>query len=314
MNSKVIITCAVSGDAPLHPKYPPELCYPQTPVEIARAADEAARAGAAIVHVHARDPAMGRGSWDKNLFPEITDRIRQSTTDVIINLTAGGGGLFVPDPNDESRAGPGSDIQSAEQRMAHVIECRPDIASLDVTTGNQVDGGRDFVYLNTVPTLRKMAKIFQEIAVKPEVEIFGPGDLLLANQFLEDGLLEKPPLYQFVLGVRWGAPATPETMLYLRGLLPPEVNWTAFGISRMQMPMAAQAMLLGGNVRVGLEDNLYLSRGKFATNAQLVERVVELADRMGFEIATVAEAREILGIGGKAEAKSAAVAESQPVS
>ena len=313
MSNKVIVTCAVSGDAPLHPKYPAELCYPQTPAEIARSAAEAARAGASVVHIHARDVQAGRGSWDKKLYREITDRIRDSSTDVIINLTAGGGGLFVPDPKNEAMAGPGSDIQSAEERMQHVIECRPDLASLDVTTGNQVDAGKDFVYLNTVPTLRKMAAIFQEVGVKPEVEIFGPGDVLLANQFLEEGLLDKPPLYQFVLGVKWAAPATPETVMYLRGLLPPDANWTAFGISRMQMPMAAQSMLLGGNVRVGLEDNLYLARGQFATNEQLIQRVVEIAERMGFEIATVAEAREILGLGAKSHTRSAAISEMRPV-
>jgi len=294
MKRKVVVTCAVSGNAPLNPKYPHQ--YPVTPQQIAAAAIEAAKAGAAVAHIHVRDPVSGRGSRDPMLFREVVDRIRSSGTDIVINLTAGHGALFVPDPADESRALPESDMLPAEERVAHLKSCLPEIASLDVTTGNQVEAGFEFVYMNTTHTLRKMARRYQELGVKPELEAFQMGDVLFANQMLQEGLIDSPPLYQFVLGVRWGAPADPETMIYLRNLLPAGARWAAFGIGRNQMPMVAQAVLLGGNVRVGLEDNLYVERGVFATNGQLVERAVRIITDLGEAIATAAEAREILGI------------------
>jgi uncharacterized protein (DUF849 family) len=174
--------------------------------------------------------------------------------------------------------------------------CLPEICSLDVCTQNQVDGDKRYVYLNTEYTLRKMAKRFKELGVKPEIEVFAPGDVLLANQMLNEGLFDAPPMYQIVMGTRWGLPATPETMIYMRNLLPPGAIWAAFGIARLQMPMVAQAALLGGNVRVGLEDNLYLSRGVFATNSQLVERARTIIECLGYEVASPDEARQILGL------------------
>ena len=291
---KVILTCAVSGNAPINPKYP--YTYPQTPAQICDAVIEAARAGASVCHIHARDPETGTGTRDAAAYREIVDRIRNSGVDIVINLTCGGGALFLPDPEDESRALPESDIAGVDERVEYVKDCLPEIASLDVTTGNQVEGELEFVYLNTTRTLRGMAKRFQEFGVKPELETFQAGDVLFANALVEEGLIDDPPLYQFVLGVKWAAPADTETMVYMRNLLPPNAVWGALGLGRQQMRMAAQSVLLGGNVRVGLEDNLYLSRGVFATNGQLVERAVTLIEHLGQQVATPAEARRILGL------------------
>ncbi|HEV2271217.1 MAG TPA: 3-keto-5-aminohexanoate cleavage protein [Steroidobacteraceae bacterium] len=294
MKRKVVLTCAVTGNAPLNPKYP--YTYPVSPVQIADAVQEAARAGASVAHIHVRDPVSGRGSRNPLLFREVVDRIRNSGTDIVINLTAGHGALFLPDPEDESCALPESDMLPAEARVAHLRECLPEIASLDVTTGNQVEAGFEFVYMNTTRTLRRMARLYQQLGVKPELEAFQMGDVLFANQLFQEGLVDVPALYQFVLGVRWAAPADTQTMLYLRSLLPAGAQWAAFGIGRSQMPMLAQAVILGGNVRVGLEDNLYLDRGVFATNGQLVERAVRIISDLGEAVATPNEAREILGL------------------
>ncbi len=291
MKRKVILTCAVTGNAPFNPAHPN---FPVTPKQIAASAIEASKAGASIAHVHVRDPETGVGSRSVELFRETVSRIRESDTDIVINLTAGLGAFFLPDPEDEARALPGSDVAGVEQRVAHLVDCLPEIASLDVTTGNQVEGKTEFVYLNTTRTLRAMAKRFQELNVKPELEAFGAGDLLFARQLQEEGLLDGTPLFQFVLGVLWGAPADPETMIYLRNLLPEKRHWAALGLGRMQFPVAAQSVLLGGNVRVGLEDNLYLERGVFASNGQLVERAAQIIDNLGCAIATPNEAREIL--------------------
>lgn len=289
---KVILTCAVTGNAPVNPRYPFE--YPITPVQICDAVVEAAKAGASAAHIHVRDPTTGRGSRDVKLFREVVDRIRSTGVDIVINLTAGHGALFLPDPADESRALPEAEVLSVAQRVAHIRDCLPEMASIDVTTGNQVEAGVEFVYLNTTRTLRQMARTYQELGVKPELEVFQMGDVLFANQLVTEGLVDHPPLYQFVLGVKWAAPASTETMIYLRSLLPSHAVWASFGIGRQQMPMVAQSVLLGGNVRVGLEDNLYLDRGVFATNAQLVERACTIIDCMGEAVATPTETREIL--------------------
>lgn len=288
---KIILTCAVTGNAPFNPKHP---AMPVTPAQIAEACMEAASAGASVVHIHVRDPETGAGSRDPALFKEVVDRIRSAKLDVVINLTCGLGAFFLPDPEQESRGLPESDVIPVAERVLHIEQCLPEIASLDITTGNQVEGSLEFVYLNTTRTLRAMARRFQELRVKPELEVFGPGDLLFGNALLEEGLVDVPPLYQMVLGVKWGAPATAETMIYLRDLLPQGAFWAGFGIGRDQMPMVAQAALLGGNVRVGLEDNLYLKRGVFATNGQLVERATTIIDHLGMSVASPAEARQIL--------------------
>lgn len=293
MSRKVILTCAVVGENKYNRAHP---SFPVTPQQIADAALEAEQAGASAVHLHVRDPETGDGARDPDLFLEMATRVRDNGVRAVMNITCGGGGLFFPDPADESRAGPGSDIASAEERVRHVEMTRPEVCSLDLCTQNQVDGDRSYVYLNTEYTLRRMARRFRELGVKPELEVFAPGDVLLANRMLEEGLFDDPPLYQIVMGTRWGLPATPETMIYMRGLLPGNAVWAAFGIARMQMPMVAQAVLLGGHVRVGLEDNLYLSRGVFATNGQLVERARTIIEALGHELATPDEARRMLGL------------------
>jgi len=290
---KVILTCAAVGNAPFNPKHP---AFPVTPKEICASVVDAAKAGASVAHIHVRDPATRLGSSDPALFQETVARIRDTGVDIVLNLTAGMGALFLPDPAYEGRALPESDILTAKDRLRHVTENLPEICSLDVTTGNQIEGDLEFVYLNTQRTLRLMAKTVQALGVKPEMEVFHPGDLLFGNQLIAEGLIDGPPLYQFVLGVKWGVPATPETMIYLRGLLPEGAVWAGFGLGRLQMPMAAQAVLLGGGVRVGLEDNLYLDRGVFATNAQLVDRAAGIISHLGEEVATPAETRTMLNL------------------
>lgn len=294
MNSKVILTCAINGEGHYNKAHPN---FPITPQQIANSALEAAEAGASCVHLHVRDPQSGAGSRDPDLFLEMVTRVRENGVKAIINITCGGGAYYCPDIKDESQAGPGSDIASAEERVRHIEMCRPELCSLDVCTQNQVDGDKDYVYLNTPYTLRKMAARFQQLGVKPEIEVFSPGDVLLANKMLEEGLFDAPPMYQIVTGTRWGLPSTAETLIYMKNLLPKGANWAAFGVARMQMPIVAQAVLLGGNVRVGLEDNLYLSRGVFATNAQLVERARTIIESLGCEVASPDEARDVLGIG-----------------
>lgn len=291
MTRPVILTCAVTGEAPFNRAHP---SFPVTPQEIADAAKDAQEAGASCVHLHVRDPATGGRTRSPELYLDMVTRVRDAGVKAVLNVTCGVGGYFYPDPDDESRGGAGTDVASAEERLRHIELCQPDICSLDVCTQNQVDGDRPFVFLNTEYTLRKMAKRMQEIGVKPEIEVFAPGDVLLANKMLEDGLFDSPPMYQIVTGTRWGLPATPETLLYMRDLLPKNAVWASFGTGRNQMPIVAQSVLLGGNVRVGLEDNLYLKRGVFATNGQLVCRAKTIIEAMGFEVATPAQARELL--------------------
>ena len=270
--------------------------FPVTPKQIANACLEAARAGAAIAHIHVRDPRTKLGCSDLDQFIEVVSRVRESETDIVLNLTAGFGGYFLPDPEDESRGLPQSEVMPPEERVKHLAECLPEIASLDVCTGNQVEGGHDYVYLNTTRSLRIMAKRYLELGVKPELEAFEIGDVLFANQLVEEGLVDGTPMYQMVLGVKWASPADPESVLYMRNAIPKNAQWTAMGIGRMQMPMVAQSVLMGGNVRVGLEDNLYLRKGEFGTNGQLVEKACRIIDDLGYEVATPAQAREILDL------------------
>ncbi len=291
MPRKVLLTCAVTGNAPFNPKHPK---FPVTPTEICSAVVEAANAGASIAHVHVRDPATRGGSRDPALFREVVDRIRQTGTDIVINLTAGLGALLLPDPADESRALPESDVAPVNERMQHLVDCVPEMASLDITTGNQVEGTLEFVYLNTTRTLRKMAQCFKELGVKPELEVFSAGDVLFGKRLIEEGFIDDPPLFQFVLGVLWGAPADPETILYMRHLLPSGALWGALGTGRQEMPIVAQSVLLGGNARVVLEDNLYLRKGVFASTGDLVERARTIIECLGEGVATPAETREIL--------------------
>jgi uncharacterized protein (DUF849 family) len=294
---KVIITCAVTGNAPFNPRHP---AFPIQPPQIAAACVEAAKAGAAITHIHVRDPKSALGTRNTALFKETVDRLRDTGTDVIINLTAGHGGLFLPDPKDEGQALPESDICSVDERMEHLEVCRPEVASLDITTGNQVEGTVEFVYLNTTRTLRAMAKRFQALNIKPELEAFSAGDIEFGKALIAEGLVSGTPLFQFVLGIKWGAPADSRTLLYMRDLLPQGAEWAALGTGRLQMPVVAQTALLGGHVRVGLEDNLYLKKGVFATNGELVTRAKMILESLGYEVASAPEARRVLGLHGAA--------------
>ena len=293
MKRKVMVTCAVTGENQYNRKHPK---FPVTPEQIADAALEAEQAGACAVHLHVRDPKSGTGTRDVGLFKQMVECVRARGVKAILNVTCGGGAFFRPDPLNEARAGTSTDMASAEERVRHIEQTLPDMCSIDVTTQNQVDGGEDFVYMNTPFTLRKMAARFKELGVKPEIEVFAPGDILLATQLIKEGLFAGRPMFQIVMGNLWGLPATPETMIYMRNLLPDDCNWAAFGIARDQMRMVAQSTLLGGHCRVGLEDNLYLERGVFATNGQLVERAVQIIRNLGDDVASPDEAREIIGI------------------
>ncbi|HIN60227.1 MAG TPA: 3-keto-5-aminohexanoate cleavage protein [Gammaproteobacteria bacterium] len=293
MNYEVIVTCAVTGAGDTVDKHP---AIPVTPEQVANAAIEAADAGAAIVHIHVRDPKTGAGSRDIELFRQSVDRVRASGRDVLINLTAGMGGDLVVDDDDPATPAPGSDLVNAQTRMAHVEVLRPDIASLDCGSINFSDD--NVIYVQTPNMLRTMATRYREIGVKPELEVFDLGHLRFANQMVQEGLVDDPPMYQICLGIPWGADATTATMATMASQVPAHAVWSGFGISRMQMPMVAQAMLLGGNVRVGLEDNLYLERGVHASNGELVSKAIRIIKELGGRACSVDEARHKLGLSG----------------
>ena len=291
MNYEVIVSCAVTGAGDTVGKSPH---IPVTPEEVANAAIEAAKAGAAIAHIHVRDPETGKGSRDPELFKEAVDRIRSSDTDVVINLTSGMGGDWTPSEEDPSMPGPGTDMIGPLERLAHVKELLPEICSLDCGTLNFGDGNE--IYIATPPYLRKMAELTKEWGVKPELEVFELGHLRFAKQMIAEGLIDEPPMFQICLGIPWGADHSVDMLKVMKDELPGGVVWGGFGISRMQMPIAAAAVAMGGNVRVGLEDNIYLERGVLATNAQLVEKVIGIIDLMGARAVTPAEARKKLGL------------------
>ena len=291
MNSNVVVTCAVTGAGDTVDKHP---AIPVTPEQIATSAIEAADAGAAIVHLHVRDPQTGKGSRDIELFKDVVGRVRNSGRNVLINLTAGMGGDLIVDDDNPQVPAEGTDLITAEQRMAHVELLRPDIATLDCGTINFDNA--NYVYVQTPNMLRTMATRYAEIGVKPEMEVFDLGHLRFANQMVAEGLIKGPAMYQICLGIPWGAGADPATMNAMVNQLPNDVFWSGFGISRTQMPMVAQAMLLGGNARVGLEDNLYLEKGVPASNAQLVEKAVRIIGDLGGRVCDADETREKLGI------------------
>lgn len=293
MNFEVVLTCAVTGAGDTTGRSPH---VPVTPVEIANSAIEAARAGASCVHIHVRDPQSGKGSRDPALFRETVDRIRQSGVDVVINLTAGMGGDWTPSKENWAMPGPGTDMIGPDERLAHVKDCLPEICSLDCGTLNF--GNDDTIYISTPPILRRMASLTKEWGVKPELEVFELGHIRFAKAMYAEGLLSDPPMFQLCLGIPWGADQTVEIMAAMKAQLPPGASWASFGISRMQMPMAAAAVALGGNVRVGLEDNLFLDRGVLATNAQLVERARKMIESMGARVLTPQEARNKLNLRG----------------
>lgn len=292
MNFEVFISCAVTGAGDTVGKHP---AIPVTPKEIAAAAIDAAKAGAAIAHCHVRNPETGRGSRDVELYREVIDRIRDSDTDVVINLTSGmGGDLEIGAAEDPMTFGPYTDLVGPLTRLAHVEELLPDICSLDCGSLNFSDGNS--VYVSTPQQLRAGAKRIQELGVKPELEVFDSGHLWFAKQMHSEGLIDDPPMFQICLGIPWGAPADTATMKCMADALPDNAVWAGFGIGRMQMPMVTQAIMLGGNARVGLEDNLYLERGVFASNATLVERAVNIIELMGAKIIGPDGAREKLAL------------------
>jgi uncharacterized protein (DUF849 family) len=290
MGRKTILTCAVTGNLTTRQQNP---ALPVTPEEIASAAIEAGRAGAAVAHIHARDPKTEKGSMELGLFREIVARVRDSGSDVILNLSTGEGGRFLPSDEEPSIAAPGTTLTTPERRVAHVEELRPEICTLDFNT--MFSGSA--VVINTPRNLEIMARRIQAAGTLPEIEIFDSGDLHLCKTFIERGLIRSPALFQIVLGVRYSAVANPETLLYMKSQLPADAIWAAFGIGRHAFPMLAQAFLLGGHVRIGLEDTVYLSRGVLARdNAQLVEKAVTLVENLGGSIASPEEAREMLGL------------------
>ena len=293
MARKVIITCAVTGSADTVARNP---AVPVTPAEIARSAIDAAKAGAAIVHVHVRDPETGQPSMALEHYRETADRIRQSDTDVVLNLTTGYGARLSPGVEDPFAYGPGTTFTSPAQRIRHVLDLRPAICSLDVATMNSGGVRDNSVMINSPPHLRYMADAIRESGVVPELEVFDVGHVRLAASLIEKGHVAAPGFFQLCLGIEWGAPATPEALSYMKSLLPAGAHWAAFGISRDQLPLVGLSVLHGGHVRTGLEDNLYLARGKLApSNAALVEQAATLIRMLGAEPATAAEARAILG-------------------
>ncbi len=292
MNYEVIVTCAVTGAGDTVGKHP---AIPVTPKQIADAAIEAAKAGATVAHCHVRDPETGKGSRDVNLYREVVDRIRSSGTDVIINLTAGmGGDLEIGAGEEPFKFGKATDLVGPMERLAHVEALLPEICTLDCGTLNFGDG--DYTYISTPNMLRAGAKTVQELGVKPELEIFDTGHLWFAKQMQKEGLLGDNPMFQLCLGIPWGAPADTTTMKAMVDNLPHGAIWAGFGIGRMQMPMLAQALLLGGHVRVGLEDNIWLDKGVHASNGTLVERACEIITRLGARPLTPAEGRKKLGL------------------
>lgn len=291
MNTEVFITCAVTGAGATTDRS--EL-VPVTPPQIADAALEAARAGAAIVHIHVRDPETGGPSRDPALYREVVDRIRTWDVDVVLNLTAGMGGDLVLG-GVESPLPPsadGTDMAGATERLAHVEELRPEICTLDCGTMNFAEG--DYVMTNTPSMLREMARQIQALGVRPEIEVFDTGHLVFAKQLMAEGLVDEPAMLQLCMGIPYGAPDDPNLLLALVNQLPPGCVFSAFAIGRMQLPYVALAPLVGGNVRVGLEDNIWLERGVKATNGQLVERAVTILEAMNVRVLGPAEVREKL--------------------
>jgi uncharacterized protein (DUF849 family) len=290
---KTIVTCAITGNLTT-PKQHPGL--PVTPRQIATSALEAAEAGAAVAHIHVRDPHSGEPSMELSLYREVIELIRKDNQDLIINLTTGPGGRFVPDDTEPRLAGPGTTLLPPQRRVEHIAALKPDICSLDLNTMNS--GGQ--VVINTPQNVRRMAAIIRAAGVTPELEIFDSGDIRLALDLLADGTLEGPGLWTMVLGVKYGFAATPETLLYARSLLPSNAIWGAFGVGRAEFPMVAQAWLCGGHVRVGLEDNIYIAKGVLAkNNAELVARACNIVTAMGGEIASASEARVALGLAAR---------------
>jgi len=292
MQRKVMISCAVTGSADTPGRNP---AVPVTPAQIAQSAIDAAKAGAAIVHIHVRNPETTRPSMNPAHYREVVERIRASGSDVLINLTTGPGARFSPGAEDPLQPGPGTTMKSAAERVQHIVELKPEICSLDMGSMNM----GPYVFVNTPGYLETMAVAIRDAGVLPELEVFEAGHLLLAKRLIETGHIKAPGMFQICLGISWAQPATPEAMTYMRNLLPTNSPWFAFGISLHQFPMVAQAVLLGGHPRVGLEDNIYLEKGKLApSNAALVEKAAKIIEVLGDIVATPKDARQMLGLNG----------------
>jgi uncharacterized protein (DUF849 family) len=292
MQPKVMLTCAITGAGDTVAKSPH---VPVTPEQIANSALEAAGAGATIVHCHVRNLETGKGSRRVDLYREVVERIKAKNPNVIINLTAGmGADVVIGDGEHPLQFANGTDCVGPLERLLHVEALRPEICTLDCGTLNFGDG--QSIMVQTPTQLRQMAALIKSYDVKPEMEIFDSGNLWFANQMVKEGLIDGPPLYQLCLGIPWGAPYNTETMAYQKSQLPEGAVWASFGIGRNQMPAVAQAVLLGGHARVGLEDNLYLEKGVLATNGALVEKAVKLIEMLGTKVATPDEGRAILGL------------------
>jgi uncharacterized protein (DUF849 family) len=291
MASKTVITCALTGGFDTVDRNP---AIPVTPEQIAASALDAANAGAAAVHIHVRDPKTGKASMALELYEETVQRIRAVNRTLILNLTTGAGGRFIPGADDPQVPAVGTTLTTPAIRMRHVEKLKPEICTLDC-------GSMNFgphVFINTPAHLADMAARAKAVGTKPEIEVFEMGHIELGRKLVADGLIPAPPLFQLCLGISYGAPATPETMLAMRNNLPPGAIWSAFGIGRAQFPFVAQTVLYGGHVRVGLEDNLYLGRGQLApSNAALVERAVHIIRLIGGEVASPAEARQLFCLG-----------------
>lgn len=297
MSRNVILTCALTGAGDTTGK---SEHVPVTPEEIASDAIAAARAGASVVHIHVRDPQTRQGSREVALYREVARIIGESDVDPVINMTAGMGGDLMVDPSAPAeRLGriEGTDLVSGIERLAHVEELRPEICTIDCGSLNFGEGS--MVYVSTPDMLREGAARIRELGVKPEMEIFDTGNLWFANQLVAEGLIDPPPLYQLCMGIPYGAPADPGLLQAMVHLVPEGAQWASFAIGRNQLPWVAQSVLLGGHVRVGLEDNLYLRKGVKATNAQLVTAAADIIDRLGHAVATPDQAREILQLGGR---------------
>jgi uncharacterized protein (DUF849 family) len=290
MQDTIIITCALTGAGPLSTNP----AQPVTPRQIAESGLAAAEAGAAILHVHVRDPQTGQFSGELALYEEAVGLIREANPEVILNLTTGlGSGFYPKDPMLPVEAGPETHIWTPEKRVEHVLKLRPEICTLDLVTA-QVFGG---IVISTEQVLTRMAQLIREAGVKPEIELFDAGDAVLAKHLIQRGALDGPGMYSFVMGLNFTMPADPETMLYIRNLLPPGAVWQGFGIGRNQFPMAVQSALLGGHVRVGMEDNAFISKGVLAkSNAQQVSKARLLVEELGAGIATPSQARALLGL------------------
>jgi uncharacterized protein (DUF849 family) len=292
VNWEVFVTCAVTGVGDTVGRSDR---VPVTPDQIAEAALEAARAGAAVVHIHVREPETGKGARNPELYREVVERIRQADVDVVLNLTAGMGGDLVlgsdeaPLPPDEA----GTDLVGATERLEHVAELLPEICTLDCGSMNFAAGG-DYVLVNSPAVLRAMARRIQELGVRPELEVFDTGHLVLVKELIAEGLIDEPCLIQLCTGIPYGAPDDPRTLLAMVDQLPPGAVFSTFSIGRMQLPFVAMAALVGANVRVGLEDNIYLARGRLATNGELVERAVRILEAMNVRVLGPGEVRDKL--------------------